>query len=263
MRRQKVEEIVIATAARADLPTRALVDCRLAGMKISEYENFYGEETGRIDLDFLMPDWFFVEDGFHAARLDRWGKRLIDLTLSGFLLLFSLPLLAAIALGIKLEDGGPIFYRQDRVGLGGRVFQLPKFRSMRLNAEADGVPKWTVRQDSRVTRVGRLLRFTHLDELPQLWSILKGEMSFVGPRPERPYFVRQLAEAHPYFQDRHAVKPGLTGWAQINLPYASSQAESLRKLEYDLYYVRYGNTLLDAVILLQTVRVMLWPNPAH
>jgi sugar transferase (PEP-CTERM system associated) len=263
LRRHRVEEIVIATEAREDLPTRALVDCRLSGMKISEYENFHGEETGRIDLEFLMPDWFFVKDGFHAARLDAWGKRLIDLALSGLFLLVSLPLFAVIALAIKLEDGGPIFYWQERVGLAGRVFQLPKFRSMRMNAEADGVPRWTVRRDARVTRVGRLLRFTHLDELPQLWSILKGEMSFVGPRPERPYFVRRLAEAHPYFQDRHAVKPGLTGWAQINLPYASTEAESLRKLEYDLYYVRYGNTLLDAVILLQTVRVMLWPNPAH
>lgn len=263
LRRQRVEEIVIATQCRADLPTRALVDCRLAGMKIMDYENFYGHETGRIDLDFLMPDWFFVEDGFHTTRLDRWGKRLLDLALSALILVMTLPLCAAIALAIKLEDGGPIFYRQDRVGLAGKAFWLTKFRSMRLDAEADGVPRWTVRDDSRITRVGWFLRATHLDELPQLWNILKGDMSFVGPRPERPFFVRQLAEAHPYFQDRHAVKPGLTGWAQINFPYASTPAEARRKLEYDLYYVRYGSTLLDAVILLQTLRLMLWPSVAH
>ena len=258
-----VEEIVIATSCRKDLPTRALVDCRLSGMKISDYENFYGRETGRIDLDFLMPDWFFVEEGFHAAPLDRWGKRLLDLVLSWLCLLISMPLFLLIAIAIKLEDGGPVFYRQERVGLAGRPFRLTKFRSMRLDAEPDGVPRWTVRRDSRVTHVGQFLRATHLDELPQLWSIAKGEMSFVGPRPERPFFVQQLAEAHPYFQDRHAVKPGLTGWAQINLPYASTADEARKKLEYDLYYVRYGNTLLDAVIMLQTLRVMLWPSAAH
>jgi sugar transferase (PEP-CTERM system associated) len=263
LRRHGVEEIVLATECRDDLPTRALVDCRLSGMKISDYENFYGRETGRIDLDFLMPDWFFVEDGFHAALLDRWGKRLLDMVLSGFFLLLSMPLFLMIAIAIKLEDGGPIFYRQERVGLAGRPFRLTKFRSMRLDAERDGVPRWTVRRDARVTHVGQFLRTTHLDELPQLWSIAKGEMSFVGPRPERPFFVQQLAEAHPYFQDRHAVKPGLTGWAQINLPYASTADEARRKLEYDLYYVRYGNTLLDAVIMLQTLRVMLWPSAAH
>jgi sugar transferase (PEP-CTERM system associated) len=263
LRQHGVEEIVIATDCREHLPTRALVDCRLSGMKISDYENFYGRETGRIDLDYLMPDWFFVEEGFHAAPLDRWGKRLLDIILSGFLLLLSAPLFALIALAIKLEDGGPVFYRQERVGLAGRPFRLTKFRSMRLDAEPDGVPRWTVRRDARVTCVGQFLRATHLDELPQLWSIAKGQMSFVGPRPERPFFVQQLAEAHPYFQDRHAVKPGLTGWAQINLPYASSADEARRKLEYDLYYVRYGNTLLDAVIMLQTVRVMLWPSAAH
>ncbi len=263
LHRQRVEEIVIATGCRADLPTRALVDCRLGGIKISEYEVFYGHETGRIDLDFLMPDWFFVEEGFHAASLDRWGKRIIDIVLSGIILLVLAPLFAAIALAIRLEDGGAVFYRQERVGIGGRVFQLTKFRSMRVDAECDGVPRWTVERDARVTRVGRLLRATHLDELPQLWCILKGDMSFVGPRPERPFFVRQLAEVYPYFQDRHAIKPGLTGWAQINFPYASTSVEARRKLEYDLYYVRYGNTLLDAVILLQTVRVMLWPSAAH
>ncbi len=263
LRRNRVEEIVLATSRRADLPTRALVECRLNGMKISDYENFYSQETGRIDLDFLMPDWFFVDDGFHAARLEQWAKRLLDLSLSGVILVVCAPLFAAIALAIKIEDRGPVFYRQERVGLAGKVFRLTKFRSMRMDAESDGVPRWTVPRDARVTRVGLFLRATHLDELPQLWSILKGDMSFVGPRPERPYFVRQLAEAHPYFQDRHAVKPGLTGWAQINLPYASTPAEARRKLEYDLYYVRHGNTLLDAVILLQTVRVMLWPSVAH
>jgi sugar transferase (PEP-CTERM system associated) len=259
----RVEEIVIATDYRTELPTRALVDCRLGGIKISDYEVFYGHETGRIDLDFLLPDWFFVEDGFHATRLDSWGKRLIDIVLSGTTLILLMPLLFCIAIAVRLEDGGPIFYRQERVGRGGKSFKLPKFRSMRADAESDGMPRWTIEHDRRITRTGKVLRATHLDELPQLWCILRGEMSFVGPRPERPYFVRRLAEAHPYFQDRHAIKPGLTGWAQINLPYAGTPAAARRKLEYDLYYVRYGNTLLDAVILLQTLRVMLWPNAAH
>jgi sugar transferase (PEP-CTERM system associated) len=259
----RVEEIVIATDYRTELPTRALVDCRLRGIKISDYEIFYGHETGRIDLDFLLPDWFFVEDGFHATRLDSWGKRLIDIVLSGTILLLLMPLLICVAIAVKLEDGGPVFYRQERVGRGGKPFKLPKFRSMRADAESDGVPRWTTAHDRRITRIGQVLRATHLDELPQLWCILRGEMSFVGPRPERPYFVRQLAESHPYFQDRHAIKPGLTGWAQINFPYAGSPAAARRKLEYDLYYVRYGNTLLDAVIMLQTVRVMLWPSAAH
>lgn len=263
LRHRRVEEIVIATNCRNDLPTRAVVDCRLSGIKISDYETFYGHETGRIDLDFLAPDWFFVEDGFHAARLDRWGKRTLDVVLSGILLLIMAPLFAIIALAIKLEDGGPVFYSQERVGRGGKIFQLTKFRSMRKDAESDGVPRWAVQRDSRVTRVGWILRASHLDEVPQLWRILKGDMSFVGPRPERPFFVRQLAEAHPYYQDRHAIKPGLTGWAQINFPYARTPAEARRKLEYDLYYVRYGNTLLDAVILLQTMRVVLWPSAAH
>src|SRR6185369_12386817 len=147
-------------------------------------------------------------------------KRVIDILLSGMILLLLAPLLIFIAIAVKLEDGGPIFYRQERVGRGGKSFKLTKFRSMRADAESDGRPRWTVDHDHRITRIGKLLRATHLDELPQLWCILRGEMSFVGPRPERPFFVRQLAEAHPYFQDRHAIKPGLTGWAQINLPYA-------------------------------------------
>jgi exopolysaccharide biosynthesis polyprenyl glycosylphosphotransferase len=259
----RVEELVIATDRRDELPTRALVDCRLGGIRIGDYETFHGHETGRIDLDYLSPEWFFVEDGFHAGFIDRWSKRTLDVLLSIVLLIATLPLSLLVSLAIWLEDGGNVLYRQTRVGRGGKVFHLVKFRSMRRDAEADGIPRWTANGDDRVTSVGRALRVTHLDELPQLWNILKGEMSIVGPRPERPYFVERLADTHPYFLDRHAVKPGLAGWAQINCPYTRSEHEARRKLEYDLYYVKYGSVLMDFVILLQTVRVVFWPSSAR
>ncbi len=263
LRQRRVEEIVIATKNTENLPTHALIDCRRGGVKIGDYETFHCHETSRVDLDFLAPDWLFVEGGFDAARLDRWGKRTLDIVLGGILLLMMAPLFAIIALAIKLGDGGPIFYSQERVGRGGKIFQMTKFRSMRVDAESDGVPRWAGLHDSRVTRVGQILRASHLDELPQLWGVLKGDMSFVGPRPERPYFVQQLAEAHPYYQDRHAIKPGLTGLAVIKTSYARTLADHRHRLEYDLYYVRYGNILLDAVILLQTVRIVLWPSASH
>lgn len=259
----RVEELVIATDRRDELPTRALVDCRLGGIRIGDYETFHGHETGRIDLDYLSPEWFFVEDGFHAGFIDRWSKRTLDVLLSIVLLIATLPLSLLVSLAIWLEDGGNVLYRQTRVGRGGKVFHLVKFRSMRWDAEADGIPRWTANGDDRVTSVGRALRVTHLDELPQLWNILKGEMSIVGPRPERPYFVERLAATHPYFLDRHAVKPGIAGWAQINCPYTRSEYEARRKLEYDLYYVKYGSVLMDFVILLQTVRVVFWPSSAR
>lgn len=263
LKADRVEELVIATDRRDELPTRALVDCRLRGIRIGDYQTFHGHETGRIDLDYLSPDWFFVEDGFRADFVDRWSKRIFDVLLSAILLIATLPLSLLVSLAIWLEDGGKIFYRQVRVGRGGAVFNLVKFRSMRLDAEADGIPRWTANSDDRVTVVGRALRVTHVDELPQLWNILKGEMSFVGPRPERPYFVSRLAAAHPYFPDRHAVKPGLAGWAQINCPYTRSEHEARRKLEFDLYYIKYGSILMDFVILLQTVRVVFWPSSAR
>jgi sugar transferase (PEP-CTERM system associated) len=256
LHKSEVDEIVIATSRRQDLPARTLVDCRLNGIPISGYDDFFAQMMGRVDLDYLEPDWFLVRSGFHAARLHRFAKRLIDVLLSLTLLCLCLPVFLTAAVAVWLEDRGAVFYRQVRVGQGGREFLMTKFRSMRIDAEADGVPRWSDQRDSRITHVGRFLRATHIDELPQLWSILKGDMSFVGPRPERPYFVKQLSEVHPYYLDRHAVKPGLTGWAQINFPYARSAGDARRKLEFDLFYVKYGTLLLDLAIVLQTARVV-------
>ena len=174
--------------------------------------------------------------------------------------MFLAPLFAVIALLVWLGDRGPVLLFQERVGHRGRHFQLIKFRSMRPDAEADGIPQWSGSNDRRSTVIGSALRRTRLDELPQLWNILKGEMSFVGPRPERPFFVDHLSDLHAYYHDRHAVKPGLTGWAQINFPYGSTDEDARRKLEYELYYIKYGNVLLDLVIILQTLRIVLWPN---
>lgn len=263
LRENNVEQLVVASLHDTALPTRALVDCRLKGIKIIDYQTFFSRETGRIDLDFLRPDWFFVEQGFHAAAVYRWLKRGSDLLLGTFIAIFCAPLFCLLALAVFMEDRGPVLYRQRRVGFAGTPFEMLKFRSMQPDAEADGVAVWSVDDDPRVTHTGRVMRFLRLDELPQVWNILKGDMSFVGPRPERPQFVEQLAQAHQYFPDRHAVKPGLTGWAQINFPYANSETDAARKLEYDLYYVKYGNILMDIVITMQTARVVLWPSSAN
>lgn len=262
LKQHGVEELVIATLRHDELPTRELVECRLNGIRIVDYQAFHSQETGRIDLDFLTPEWFFVDEGFQAALLYRWLKRSFDLSLSALLMVALLPLLALISI-LTACDGGSILYRQRRTGLGGTVFTLLKFRSMREDAEPDGKPMWSTLDDDRVTPLGRFLRRTRLDELPQIWNILKGEMSFVGPRPERPYFVEQLSKVHEYYLDRHAVKPGLTGWAQINFSYGSSSADARRKLEYDLYYIKYGNLLMDIFIILQTLRVVVWPEPVR
>jgi lipopolysaccharide/colanic/teichoic acid biosynthesis glycosyltransferase len=187
-------------------------------------------------------------------------KRVVDCLLSSALFVLTLPLLALAALAIWLEDRGPVIYRQRRVGLRGEVFSLFKLRSMNIAAEDDGPPQWSTKQDGRVTRVGRIIRRLRVDEIPQLINILRGEMSFVGPRPERPYFVERLAQENSFYLDRHSVKPGLTGWAQVNFAYGSSAGDARRKLEYDLFYIRYGDILLDIVVILQTVRVVLWPQ---
>jgi sugar transferase (PEP-CTERM system associated) len=264
LRSLKVDQIVIATTMRrTNLPARDLVDCRLHGIRVSDYQSFFSHESGRIDLDYLSPDWFFVDEGFQAASVHVWLKRTIDLLISGSLLVFTAPLFAIIAMLVWLGDRDPALLFQERVGHRGRKFSLIKFRSMRVDAEADGVPKWSGARDPRLTYIGSFLRRTRLDELPQLWNILKGEMSFVGPRPERPYFVDRLSDLHAYYLDRHAVKPGLTGWAQINFPYGSTDQDARRKLEYDLYYIKYGSVLLDLVIILQTLRIILWPNSVN
>jgi sugar transferase (PEP-CTERM system associated) len=257
------EEIVVAASdRRGRLPMQALLCCRLAGISVCEFQDFYERETGRVDLERLQPGWLVFREGFRQGKLDAIAKRIFDVVLASLGLIVSLPVLLVAALAIKLEDGGPILFRQERVGRNGTPFDIFKLRSMRVDAERDG-PRWAAAGDRRVTRVGRILRRTRIDELPQLLNVLRGEMSFVGPRPERPVFVQQIVEALPYFAVRHQLRPGLTGWAQLNHPYAANLEDTRVKLEYDLYYVKNWSFFLDLVIILQTFRVIIWGNGAR
>jgi exopolysaccharide biosynthesis polyprenyl glycosylphosphotransferase len=221
-------------------------------------------ETGRIDLRSTNPSWLIFSDGFTSGRrLSSILKRVFDISASLVLLIVALPLILFGAIAVKLDSKGPAFFRQTRVGLFGEHFQLVKLRSMRTDAEADGKAKWAEKDDPRVTRVGKWIRLLRIDELPQIWSVLKGDMSFVGPRPERPEFVADLEEKLLYYSERHMVKPGITGWAQINYPYGASLQDARAKLEYDLYYAKNYTPFLDILILLQTLRVVLWPEGAR
>jgi sugar transferase (PEP-CTERM system associated) len=256
-------EIVIASDDRRGLPVRALLSCKARGIMVTEFLTFCERESGRIDLDALQPSWLIYSDGFRVSWAARAVKRSFDIVVSTAMLVLTLPLLFLTAIAIKLEDGGPVFYSQERVGLFGRRFILHKFRSMRQDAESAGVPQWAAQSDSRVTRIGWFIRKVRMDELPQLTNVLKGDMSFIGPRPERPYFVAQLEDDNPFYTERHAVKPGITGWAQISQPYGASVQDARRKLSYDLYYVKNHNLLLDIIILIQTVRVILFGEGAR
>jgi exopolysaccharide biosynthesis polyprenyl glycosylphosphotransferase len=221
-------------------------------------------ETGRIDLRSTNPSWLIFSDGFTSGRrLSSVLKRVFDIAASLVLLIVALPLILFGAISVKLDSKGPAFFRQTRVGLFGEHFQLVKLRSMRTDAEADGKAKWAEKDDPRVTRVGKWIRLLRIDELPQIWSVLKGDMSFVGPRPERPEFVADLEKKLLYYSERHMVKPGITGWAQINYPYGASLQDARAKLEYDLYYAKNYTPFLDILILLQTLRVVLWPEGAR
>jgi sugar transferase (PEP-CTERM system associated) len=259
-REAAVDEVVVAaTDRRGRLPMGALLRCRLAGVRVCEYHDFCERETGRVDLERLEPGWLVFNDGFGHGKLDAVAKRLFDVVLSALALVAAAPVLALAALAVKLEDGGPVLFRQARVGRNGVPFEMLKLRSMRVDAERDG-PRYAALRDRRVTRVGRLLRRTRIDELPQLVNVLRGEMSFVGPRPERPVFVAQIAEQLPYFPERHRLRPGLAGWAQLNHPYAADLADTRAKLEYDMYYVKNWSLFLDLLILAQTLRVIVWGN---
>jgi sugar transferase (PEP-CTERM system associated) len=258
-------EVVLALEERRNaLPLNDLLRIKTTGVQVQDFSSFLERETGRVDLDSLNPSWLIFSDGFSAGRrLSGVAKRLFDIAASSLLLLFALPLVALTALAVKLESEGPAFFRQRRVGLYGQPFDLIKLRSMRLDAEVNGKAVWAQKDDPRVTRVGRLIRKLRIDELPQAWSVLKGEMSFVGPRPERPQFVADLEARLPYYAERHVVKPGITGWAQINYPYGASVEDAREKLEYDLYYAKNYTPFLDLLILLQTARVVIWPEGAR
>ncbi len=257
-----VDEVIVGVRDRRNsgLDMRELLECKLEGVQVTDLSSFFERETGHVQLDSLNPSWMVYSDGFQRTSARSAFKRVFDILASLLLLAAVLPVMAMTALLIVLETGRPVFYRQERVGECGQVFSILKFRSMLRDAERGGTPQWASANDNRVTRVGRVIRRLRIDELPQLFNILRGEMSFVGPRPERPYYVRQLAEHIPYFLNRHAVKPGLTGWAQIRYRPGTSVEDARQKLQYDLYYVKNRSLFLDLVILLQTARVVLFGN---
>ena len=257
-------EVVLALEERRNaLPLKDLVRVKTAGVHVNEFSTFLERETGRVDLDTLNPSWLIFSDGFSSGRaISSFAKRVFDIVASGLLLLLTFPVIALFALIVKLDSKGPAFFRQKRVGLYGQTFELVKLRSMRTDAEKDGA-QWAQEKDPRITRVGAFIRKVRIDELPQVWTVLTGHMSFVGPRPEVPQFVADLDDQLPYYAERHMVKPGITGWAQINYPYGASIEDSRHKLEYDLYYAKNYTPFLDLLIMLQTLRVVLWHEGAR
>ena len=258
-----VDRIVVGLSdRRGKLPVQELLRAKMAGIRVEDATTTYERVTGKILIDDLRPSWLIFSDGFRVSRVTRVMKRGIDLTLSLILAAATLPLMLLTAVLVLLEDGGPVLYRQERVGENGRRFVLSKFRSMRKDAEQGGTPIWAKDGDDRVTRVGRFIRKTRLDELPQLWNVLRGDMSFVGPRPERAFFVDQLARDIPFYQQRHAVKPGLTGWAQVKYRYGSSREDAMEKLRYDLYYIKHLSVFFDLTIVFDTVKVVLFRKGA-
>ncbi|GGC00080.1 sugar transferase [Novosphingobium endophyticum] len=259
-----VSEVVLALEERRNaLPLKDLLRIKTAGVHVNEFSSFLERETGRVDLDTLNPSWLIFSDGFSSGRmLSSAAKRMFDIAASILLLVLTAPVILLFALIVKVDSKGPAFYRQPRVGLYGQSFDVIKLRSMRTDAEAAGA-QWASKDDPRITRVGKFIRMVRIDELPQAWTVLKGEMSFVGPRPERPQFVAELEDQLPFYAERHMVKPGITGWAQINYPYGASIEDSRNKLEYDLYYAKNYTPFLDLLIILQTLRVVLWPEGAR
>jgi sugar transferase (PEP-CTERM system associated) len=257
--RNDVNEIVVAMEdRRRDFPLRELLDCRLAGVDVTEILTFLERETGRVRLDVLNPSWLIFGPGFRRDSLRLFSSRALDVVASLLILALTLPVMLAVATAVLIEDGwrAPVLYRQTRVGRGGGGFELLKFRSMRRDAETNGAARWAEKDDPRVTRIGKIMRKLHIDELPQILNVLRGDMSLVGPRPERPHFVTELAQKIPYYVERHCVKPGITGWAQLCYPYGSSEQDAIEKLQYDLYYIKNNSLLFDLSILVQTVEVV-------
>lgn len=259
-----VDEIVVAMDdRRSSLPLQELLDCKMNGIDVLDVQSFFERESGKIVIDVLRTGWLIFSEGFAQNMWHCYMKRGIDIFVSLAALLVSLVVTLPVALLIKLEDRGPVFYSQLRVGRNGKVFRVYKFRSMRVDAEKDGSPQWAKKDDDRVTKMGKFIRKTRIDELPQIFNVLRGDMSIVGPRPERPEFVKELSTKIPYFDTRHQVKPGITGWAQICYPYGASEKDSLEKLQYDLYYAKNHNLLMDMSIILQTIEVILFGKGAR
>jgi sugar transferase (PEP-CTERM system associated) len=262
----RVDEIIVAVEdRRKNFPVHEILDCRMAGIEVMDILSFIERQLGRVELKLLHPSWLIFSDGFRYGAMRVVIKRSFDVVASLLVLAVTWPFMVLAAVAIFLEGGGrgPIFYHQVRVGENWKLFQVTKFRSMRVDAEADGVARWAQKNDSRITLVGAFLRKSRIDELPQLFNVLRGDMSFVGPRPERPMFVEKLSAQIPFYSERHRVKPGITGWAQISYSYGASEEDAVQKLQYDLYYVKNYSLFLDILILLQTAEVVLWGRGAR
>jgi sugar transferase (PEP-CTERM system associated) len=258
-RQHNVAEIVVSVQnRRGGFPIKELLDCKLQGLKVTDAATFFERETCQIRVDSLQPSWLVFGGGFDQSFVRTFMKRSFDLVCSVIILVLTFPFMFAAAAAVWLEDRGPVFYSQERVGKDGKIFRVHKFRSMRTDAEKGGKPQWAQQNDPRITRVGNFMRKTRIDELPQILNVFKGDMSFVGPRPERAYFVEQLIEVVPYYNVRHSVKPGITGWAQVRYGYGSSAEDALQKLQYDLYYVKNNSLFLDVLILIDTLKVVLF-----
>lgn len=264
-RNLKADEIVVAITERRGgaMPLRELLDCKLQGIRVLDLASHFEQTLGQIRLDSLYAGWLIFGDGFSQGLVRTAVKRIFDIICASILILLALPIMTVAALCILMEDGLPLLYRQERVGLNGRLFNVIKFRSMRRDAEKGGKPIWATANDSRVTKVGQIIRKLRIDELPQLFSVLKGDMSLVGPRPERPFFVDQLTREIPFYAVRHSVKPGVTGWAQVRYHYGATVEDSAEKLQYDLYYVKNHSLMLDIVVLFETIGVVLTGKGAH
>jgi sugar transferase (PEP-CTERM system associated) len=263
VKRIKAHKIIVSLAERRGvLPVREILRCKLSGIEVVDALSFYEQLTGKLLVEDINPSWFIFSNGFCVTPFKRAYKRGLDIVFSLIGLTIALPLMPFIALAVKLDSRGPVFFRQIRVGQGEREFMLFKFRTMAQDAEKNGAV-WAQKDDPRITRVGAILRKTRLDEVPQLFNVLKGDMSFVGPRPERPEFIKMLEEKIPYYSKRHFVKPGITGWAQVKYPYGASVEEAMEKLRYDLYYIKNLSFLMDILIVLETIKVVLFGRGAR
>jgi sugar transferase (PEP-CTERM system associated) len=264
VKRENIDRIVVAMGERrGQLPTDKLLQLSLAGqVTIEEGASFYERITGRVSLNMLRPSWLIFTGRGRQAKIAELSRNVVHWLVALLGAILSLPIVVVAAVLIKLESRGPIFYKQERVGKNGRTFVLTKFRSMTVDAEKSG-PVWASKGDARTTRVGRVIRKIRVDEIPQFWNILKGEMSFVGPRPERPHFIAQLADEIPFYEQRHLIAPGLTGWAQIKYPYGASIEDARQKLQYDLFYIKNQGLILDAIILFETIKIILFGRGAQ
>jgi len=249
--------IVALDEKRGILPNEELLKCKVRGINIIDGQSFYERITGKLLVEKITPSWLIFSDGFVKSRISRATKRLVGLVLSTFMLILFSPLILLVSVAIKLDSRGPVLFSQERVGEYGKIYTLYKFRSMRADAEKESGPVWASENDPRITRVGKIIRKLRIDELPQLWNVFKGDMSFVGPRPERPVFVEKLKKTIPYYNKRFSVKPGVTGWAQIKYPYGASEEDALQKLKYDLYYVKNMSIVMDLIVIFHTAKTVL------